>query len=93
MSLNEGTQFPTRPAKAAHLGEHIHREATESEMPPSVVGRPEDQAARDQGADIKPLVGGSVSERFQKSRLIDSFGIPLQFLYPSGPLILPRTVP
>jgi hypothetical protein len=56
-----GTQFPTRPAKAAHLGEHIHREATESEMPPSVVGRPEDQAARDQGADIKPLVGGSVS--------------------------------
>jgi hypothetical protein len=34
------------------------------------------------------LVGGSVSESSQGSKLVDSLGLPVEFLSPSGPLIL-----
>ena len=39
------------------------------------------------------LVGGSVSERFQKSRLIDSFGLLVECLFMSGSSILLPTLP
>ena len=38
------------------------------------------------------LVGGLVSENPQRSRLIDSLGLPVEFLSSSGPSILPLTL-
>jgi hypothetical protein len=36
------------------------------------------------------LVGGSVSESSQGSRFVDSIGLTVEFLSPSGPSILPQ---
>jgi len=44
-------------------------------------------------AHVCSLVGGSVSERPQGSRLVDSVGLPVPFLSPLGPSILPPTLP
>jgi hypothetical protein len=39
------------------------------------------------------LIGDSVSENSQESRLLDSVGLPVEFLSPLGPAILPSTPP
>ena len=39
------------------------------------------------------LVGGSVSERPQGSKLVDVFGLAVEFLSPSGLSILSPTLP
>jgi hypothetical protein len=39
------------------------------------------------------LVSGSVSESRQGSGLVDSVGLSVEFLWPSGPSVLPPTLP
>ena len=42
---------------------------------------------------VYSLIGGSVSESFQGSWLVDSVGLPVEFLFPSGLQSFPLTLP